>query len=71
MQKPNRIKSKNGKRFIDIVKSTDGYYCLQLFLVKYDEEEGCSYEVRQFPDPSGKYGTIESALEEAERLVKL
>lgn len=69
MEKLKRISSKNGARFIDIVKSDDGSFLLQKFVQKYDSEEERTYEVREFPDPVGRYGDLDAAITEAERLL--
>lgn len=71
MDKFKRITSANGKRSIAIVKAEEGSFSLQQFILKYDEEEDCYYEIRQLPDPSGKYGDLDLALKEAERLLNI
>lgn len=70
MERLKRIISKSGTRFVDIVKAEDGSYLLRKFVTKYDFEEDRMYEVRELPDPGGRYGDMESAISEAERLLK-
>ena len=69
MARLKRISSKNGSRFIDVVESEDGSYMLQQFINKYDKEEERSYTVREFSGPTGKFGDLDSAIIEAERLM--
>jgi len=65
-----RISSVNKNRFIDVVKLDDGSFVLQKFVEKYDPEEDASYVVRELPDPTGRFGELGLAVDEAERLVK-
>ena len=64
------VLSKSRNRFIDVIKSEDGSYMLQQYVIKYDPEEDLSYKVRELPRPTGKYGDLESAINEAERLMQ-
>ena len=65
----NDFLSKDGLIIIKIVEREDGFYSLQRFEKKYDDEEGCEYTVRIFPDPVGVFGDISSATKEANRLI--
>ena len=69
MEKLKRISSKNKDQFIDVVQVENGYYLLQKFVQKYDFEEKQNYEVREHPDPSGRFGDLDTAVLEANRLL--
>lgn len=69
MKKMKRLHSDCGKNIIEIVRDDKGAYLLLKFIRKYDSEEDKSYEVRELPDPSGRYESLESAIEEAKRIL--
>ncbi len=69
MKKIERISSPCGKKAIEIVKNDNGSYSLLKFVCKYDLEEEVSYEIREYPDPSGMFGDLESAIQEAKYLL--
>jgi len=71
MEKIERIQSDCGKKIIEVVKDSNGSYLLHKFVRKYDSEEERTYEVREHPDPSGRFGDIESAVQEAKYLLGL
>ena len=71
MEKLKRISSKDENQFIDILQAEDGAYILHKYVKKYDSEEECNYEVREFPDPTGRYGELGPAIYEAEKILKL
>lgn len=70
MEKLKRISSTCGARFIDVMQAADGSYLLRKFVQKYDSEEERNYEVRELPDPMGRYGDLEAAITEAKRLLE-
>ncbi|WP_027330147.1 hypothetical protein [Marinimicrobium agarilyticum] len=70
MEKLKRISSKSGTRFIEIMKTDNGSLLLQKFVQQYDPEEDRIYEIREFPDPEGRYGDLDAAIAEAMRLLK-
>lgn len=65
-----RISSKRKDRYINIVKKGQSY-TFELHVIEYDDEEECTYILREYPDPQGIYGDLESASKEAERLIDL
>jgi len=69
MEKIERIFSGCGKRIIEVVRDSDGSYLLHKFIRKYDSEEEKSYEIREFPDPAGRFGDFDSAVREAKDLL--
>ena len=69
VEKKERIFSSSGEQIIEVVRDSDGSYILQKFVRKYDEEEGKFYEVRELPNPTGRYGDFSSAVKEAKRLL--
>jgi hypothetical protein len=69
MEKMDRIFSGDGARFIDVMQSKDGSYLLRKFVRKYDPDEERTYEVRELPDPAGRYGDVDAAVAEARRLL--
>jgi len=71
MTRVERISSKSGQRFIDVMKHEDGSYLLHQFSCKYDSEEEKNYEVRELPDPSGRFGDFSAAVLEAQRIMNL
>ncbi len=71
MEKVQRIQSDTGKQIIEIMRDSDGSYLLYKILSKYDDEEGKAYEVREHPDPAGRFGEVESAVKEARYLLGL
>jgi len=70
MKKIERIASSDEKRFVDILQREDGSYSLQRFVQKYDSEEESEYEIRELPDPEGKFADLSTAIDEAKRLLK-
>ncbi len=70
MTKLKRIVSKNNKKFIDVIKSENGFYELQQYIKKFDPEEESDYEIRELPGPTGIYGDLDTAINEAERLME-
>lgn len=70
MKRLERISSRSGTRFIDVVQTEDGSYVLQTFVRKYDSEEEQTYEVRELPDPTGRYAELNAAIIEAKRLLE-
>lgn len=71
MKKNERVFSDCGKRIIELVQDRDGSYLLQKFVRKYDSEEEKFYEVRELPDPSGRFGDFPSAVKEAKRMLRV
>lgn len=71
MDAMQRVVSASGEKYIDIVKLSDGSFCLHLFLKKYDHEEDEYYIIREFPGPSSKFGSISAAIDEANRLLNV
>ena len=69
MEKLERIFSDCGKRIIEVARDSDGSYLLLKFVRKYDSEEEKSYEIREYPDPTGRFGDFESAVKEAKDLL--
>lgn len=69
MEKPELIVSDCGRRMIEVVRDGDGYYCFRQFVHKYDAEEEASYDIRELPDPTGRFGDFETAVKEAERFL--
>ena len=70
MKKIERIASSDEKKFIEILQKEDGSYALQRFARKYDREEESEYEIRELPDPEGKFADLSTAIDEAKRLLK-
>ena len=71
MKKVKRVLSKSKRRFIDVIQAEEGSYLLHQFVRKYDAEEDKNYEIRELPDPVGKFGELEAAILEAKRIVNL
>ncbi|KZN68263.1 hypothetical protein N473_07505 [Pseudoalteromonas luteoviolacea CPMOR-1] len=71
MKTVKRISSESEGICIQIKQSADGTYNLEKYLSKYDPEEEVSYEVKVTPNPSGIFDTLESAEEEAKRVLDL
>lgn len=69
MEKLKRISSANGQRIIEVAQDNDGSYLLHKFVRKYDSEEDKSYEIREYPDPNGRFGDFDSAVKEAKSLL--
>ena len=69
IDKNERIFSSSGEQMIEVVRESDGSYTLHKFIRKYDEEEERFYEVRELPNPAGKYGDLSSAIKEAQRVL--
>ncbi|CAB0151691.1 hypothetical protein PSI9734_02059 [Pseudidiomarina piscicola] len=68
MEVIKRIRSNSDNQHIDIVQQGSSF-SLELYETKYDEEEGCEYTVRVFPDPSGQFETEDLAIREAKFLM--
>lgn len=64
-----RVFSRSGEKIIEVVQDDDASYVLHKFVRKYDAEEEIFYEVREFPNPAGRYGDFSSAVEEAKRIL--
>lgn len=64
-----RIVSSCGKRIIEVVRDSDGTFLLHKFVRKYDSEEEKSYEIRELPDPIGRFGDFDNAVKEAKNLL--
>ena len=71
MEKIKRIYSDCDERIIDIVKNSEGSYLLHEFARKYDSEEEVAYEIRVLSNLGGRYGDLESAVNEAKFLLDL
>lgn len=71
MKKEEKIFSESGRKVIEIVQDRDGSYILHKYLIKYDEEEEKLYEIRELPNPEGKYQSFSSAVKEAKRILKV
>lgn len=69
MKTVDRLKSCKSGKIIDVVRDTDGTFLLHEYESKYDAEEETTYEVRVHPDPGGRYGSIEMAIAEANRIL--
>lgn len=69
MEKLERVSSDCGKRIIEVVRDSGGTYLLHKFVRKYDPEEEKSYEIREFPDPTGRFGDFDSAVKEAKNIL--
>lgn len=67
--KNERVFSDTGEKIIEVVQDSDGSYMLQKFVRKYDTEEAGFYEVRELPNPIGRYGDFSSAVKEAKRVL--
>jgi hypothetical protein len=70
IEKSERIFSDSGEQVIEVVRDSDGSYVLHKFIRKYDSEEEKFYEVRELPDPTGRYHDVDSAVKEAKRLLE-
>lgn len=68
-EKNERVFSYTGEQIIEIVQDSDGSYTLNKFVRKYDTEEEKFYEVRELPNPTGRYGDLSSAVKEAKRVL--
>jgi len=71
MEKIKRIHSDCDKRIIEIVRDSDGSYLLHEFARKYDSEEEVIYEIRVLSNLGGRYGDLDSAVNEAKYLLGL
>ncbi len=69
IEKNERVISGSGEQVIEIVRDGNGSYMLHKFVRKYDSEEEKFYEVRELPDPTGRYGDFSSAINEAKRVL--
>ena len=69
MEMLERVFSDSGTQIIEIVRTEDGTYLLQKYVRKYDTEEETFYEIREYPDPSGRFGDLEIALKEAKNIL--
>lgn len=67
IEKYERVFSDSGEQIIEVVRYSDGSYMLHKFVRKYDSEEEKFYEVRELPNPTGRYGDFTSAINEAKR----
>ena len=70
MKVHSRVTAEDGKRYIEVVETKERVYKLRQFLVKFDQEEGVEYVVRELPDPSGIFSNEISAKKEAEVLLQ-
>ncbi|MBV1882729.1 MAG: hypothetical protein KUG82_13910 [Pseudomonadales bacterium] len=70
MEKIERVSSVCGMRIIEITRDGDGSYLLRKFVRKYDAEEEKLYEIREYPDPAGRFGDFESAIQEARDILR-
>ena len=68
-EKNERIFFSSGEQIIEVVRDIDGSYMLHKFVRKYDTEEEKFYEVRELPNPTGRYGDFSSAVKEAKRVL--
>ncbi|WP_148707055.1 hypothetical protein [Marinobacter sp. F3R11] len=71
MEKLERISSADGRQIFEVVQDNDGSYLLHKFVRKYDSEEDKSYEIREYPDPTGRFGDFDSAVKEAKNLLEI
>ena len=69
VEKKERIISASGEQIIEVVQNDDDSYALHKFVRKYDIEEEKFYEVRELPNPTGRYGDFSSAVKEAKRVL--
>ncbi len=67
--KIEKIISHDGNKAIQVTENSVGSFELHLFHKKYDSEEDVTYEVRVTPNPSGLFGNLEEALDEAKRII--
>ena len=66
-----QVLSSNCGRFkIELLRDLDGFYSLQKIIRKYDDEEEKYYEVKELPNPSGKYQDPDVAIAEAKRILQ-
>lgn len=66
-----RIESEDGKQSIEILRSEDGTFVLRKHVKRYDREEELWYEVREKPDPHGRFADREMAIAEAKVILGL
>ena len=71
MQRRERVYSESGDRIIELVQDANGCYLLKKFIRLYDEEEEKHYVTRELPDPSSRFADRSSAVNEAQRLLKI
>ena len=64
-----RVRSDCGTRIIEVLRDTDGAYLLRKFSRRYDREEEKEYEIRELPDPCGRFGDLSTAIRKAKSLV--
>lgn len=69
IKKNERVLSDSGEQIIEVVRDSDGSFMLHKFVRKYDPEEEKFYEVRELPNPAGRYGDFSSAVKEAKRVL--
>lgn len=69
IEKNARVLSGSGEQIIEVVRNSDGSFVFHKFVRKYDPEEEKFYEVRELPNPSGRYGDFSSAVKEAKRVL--
>ena len=71
MNKTERVVSKDGIRYIDVMQAEDGSFILHKFARRYDPDEDKDYVIRELPNPQGRYGDLKAAINEAETVLKL
>lgn len=71
MEENIRIYSYDRQASIEVVSNCDGTFSLKEFVIKFDEEEGRSYEVEVLSSQSGIYADVDMATKEAKRLLGL
>ena len=67
----NRVVSSDGNSSIEVVSTDDNNYVLHKYVRRYDPEEEKHYEIRERPDPGGRYDDHALALQEAKRILGL
>lgn len=65
-----KFSSGSGRFAIHLMRDQQGFYSLQKIVLKYDKEEEQFYEVREKPDPSGKFLDYDTAVKESQRILK-
>lgn len=64
-----RVVSNSGDRIIEVTRNNEGHYVLNEFARKYDPEEEVNYEIKVISNLSGRYDSLESAVNEAKRVL--
>lgn len=64
-----QVASIDGREVVNVYCDEAGNFRLQKFATNFDEEEQVKYEIAVNPNPVGIYGSLESAISEAEALV--